>query len=385
MWLPFVIYGQSNTETILDNIAKNNKTILANKQYWKAQNTLFETGLTPYDPKVEFDYLFGSPSEMGDQTDFTIVQPLDFPTVYGKKRKLADAQKQQSEFAHKIVEQDILLEAKKVCIELIYRNRLQTKLNQRKENTEQWMHFFQKKLDTGDGNILDLNKAKLHLIDINTEWRKNQSEIQTFNQKLVQLNGGNPVELNATVYDVLELIPDIETLKAEIKEVNPHHEFLEQQKLIAEKQTEVAKALNLPKFEIGYHYQSILNQRFNGIHVGINIPLWENKNKVEAQRQFELLANEELNKVHLQHLSELEQLYSQYQNKESLLEEYKTVLESVNSTSLLDKALKYGEISVLQYFQESSYYYESTKNLLQMEKEYQEIVAELMKHKLITE
>jgi outer membrane protein, heavy metal efflux system len=52
--------------------------------------------------------------------------------------------------------------------------------------------------------------------------------------------------------------------------------------VIGQQMVEVSKALNLPKFETGYHYQAMLGQRFNGLHLGLTIPLWENKNKVNA-------------------------------------------------------------------------------------------------------
>lgn len=382
IWVPLLTLGQYNTQAVLDSIAKNNKTILANQQYWIAQNKLFETGLTPYDPTVEFEYLLGTPSEMGDQIDFTVAQPFDFPTVYKKKKKLANAQKQQAEFAKKLIEQDVLFEAQTLCINLVYQNKLKTKLIKWKESANEWVQFYQKKIDIGDGTILDLNKAKLHLIDIETQENENNTVIKTLQAQIIQLNGGKLIACDFSDYDTLEILPDLETLKAEIEAINYEHKLFEQQKTIAQKQTEVTKALSLPKLELAYRYQSILNQQFNGIVFGVSLPLWENKNKVAAQKQFEVLANDELDKIHEEHTSKIEQLYNQYQHKKTILNQYTTLLESVNSIVLLDKALKYGEISVLQYFQEVSFYFESTKKLFQIEKEYQEIVAALTKFRL---
>lgn len=45
------------------------------------------------------------------------------------------------------------------------------------------------------------------------------------------------------------------------------------------------------KIETGYRYQTILGQQFNGVHLGLTIPHWENKNIVET-KQAELIVNE---------------------------------------------------------------------------------------------
>lgn len=75
------VNGQTTIDSVLVNIAKNNKTIVANTKYWEAKKLEYQTGLTPYNPKVDYDYLIGTPSNAGNQTDFAITQSFDFPTV----------------------------------------------------------------------------------------------------------------------------------------------------------------------------------------------------------------------------------------------------------------------------------------------------------------
>ncbi|PZR06404.1 MAG: transporter, partial [Flavobacterium psychrophilum] len=55
---------------------------------------------------------------------------------------------------------------------------------------------------------------------------------------------------------------------------------------------------------------------------------------------------------------------------------------TINSIQLLDKALKFGEITTIQYFLEASYFYTATNNYLQAEKEYNEVIAELYRYQL---
>ena len=63
--------AQSSIDHALKEIEKNNNSLHSNGRYWEARRAEFGTGLTPYDPQVEYDYLPGSPAEAGIQKDFS--------------------------------------------------------------------------------------------------------------------------------------------------------------------------------------------------------------------------------------------------------------------------------------------------------------------------
>lgn len=374
--------AQSKIESVLAEISKNNKTILANKQYYEAQNLQYKTGNNPSNPTVEYEFLSGSPENAGNQQDFIIVQQFDFPTTYIIKSQLSKIQTGQSEFQLTASRQDVLLEAKKHCIELVYQNKLQLQLIQQKRNTERILSDLQTKLDIGEGNILDVNKTKLQLIQIKKQVQQNISDIAQINQKLTALNGGNEITLIDTIYETIQAIPSFEQLESEYENVDPFRKILEQEKLITQKQVELSKSMWLPKMEVGYHYQGILGQTYNGIHTGISLPLWENKNTVK-QKQAQLLFNDLKIQDHRnEHYHEIKSLYEKYSNLKITLEEYKTIFATFNNTTLLNKALALGELNTIQFFIEINYYKESLNNYLQTEKEYYITIAELFKYKL---
>jgi outer membrane protein, heavy metal efflux system len=385
--LPFLLLtikvnGQTSIDSVLANIARNNKTIIANTKYWEAKTLEYQTGLTPYNPKVDYDYLIGTPSNAGNQTDFAITQSFDFPTVYARKKSLSNEQMKQAEFQLNANRQEILLEAKLSCIELIYRNKLQSELTIRKQNTEKWLTAFQRSLEKGQGNIMDVNKAKLQLIEINAAFQDNLSISNQLNQKLTELNGGIPIQLSDTTYSSIDLVPDFESLEQEIESKDPVRKYLEQEKVIGQNEVALSKSLNLPKIETGYHYQAILGQRFNGVHFGLTIPLWENRNKVKTQKA-ELILNEANLQDHInEHYYDIKQKYERMTNLKITLDEYQTLFTSLNNVELLDKSLSLGQISTIEYFMEMTYYYEALKNYLKTEMEFNKVVAELYKYQL---
>lgn len=385
--LPILIWamkvnGQTSIDSLLQSIANNNKTIIANTKYWETKKMEFQTGLTPYNPKVDYDYLNGSPVGAGNQTDFAVTQSFDFPTAYSKKKQLSNEQIEQTDFKVITSRQNILLEAKLICLELIYRNKLNSVLTIRRQNTENWLTAFEKSLEKGQGNIMDVNKAKLQLIEINAAFQRNLSLTNQLNQKLTELNGGNVVDFTDTIYSTFSSVPVFDSLESEIEVNDPVRKYLEQEKVIAQKELELSKAMSLPKVETGYHYQAILGQRFNGIHFGLTIPLWENKNRVKAQQANLAYDDSNLEEHINEHYHDIKQKYEKQSNLRITLNEYKTLFASLNNVELLDKSLSSGQISTIEYFMEMTYYYEALKNYLKIEKEYYQTIAELYKYQL---
>jgi len=376
------VKAQSTIETVLIEVARNNKAILANTQFYETQKLQYRIGLTPNNPTVEYDYLFGSPVGTGNQTDLTVAQSFDFPTTYIKKNQLANQQIILAEFQLTSKRQNVLLDAKKVCIELVYLNKLQIQIAQLKQNTQKLLSNFQTKLNIGEGNILEVNRAQLQLIEIKKQFQENTSAIAQLNQQLTSLNGGNQIIFTDTIYPLLPNIPSFEQLENEYENADPLRKSLLQEKLISQKQMEVSIAMWLPKIEAGYHYQGILGQTYSGIHTGFSIPLWENRNTVKFQKSKMLFADLELQNHRNEHYYEIKQLYEKYINLKITLIEYQTIFDTLNNSALLSKAFSLGQISTIEYFMETNYYSTAFKNYLQTEKDYYHAIAELYKYQL---
>lgn len=374
--------AQMSIEDILVEIEKNNKTLQANAQNTEAQKLAFKSNNPLYNPNVSYDFMYGFPLSAGNQTDFLVNQAFDFPTSYGKRKQLSEGRVSQSDFQFNAGRQEILFEAQRTCIEMVYRNKLKSRHEERKAFTESLLANFEKRLNTGEGNILDVNKARLQLIEINKDYMLNLSQVNQLTQKLTGLNGGIEISFNSTSYPQMDSIADFEELFIEIQAKDPTLKFIEMDIASAQKQLELSKALALPKLEAGYRSQAILGQRFNGFHMGSTIPLWENKYKVR-QSQAEL-STSGLKVIQYQNdkYATSRQLFEKYGKLSVTLNEYKTVLSALDSKDYLDKALAVGHISTIEYFLESNYYYMAYNNYLQTEFEYYATIAEILKFRL---
>lgn len=126
----------------------------------------------------------------------------------------------------------------------------------------------------------------------------------------------------------------------------------------------------LPKIEAGYKGETILNQKLKGIHTGISIPLWENKNKVKQARIEENWSLLNYDQVVSEITSSLRATYS---NAQAVLQNYLNIKEIAADPSLSESTfllLKAGEISFPEYLSEVQLIFENQLNFLEVERDY---------------
>ncbi|GEP97749.1 TolC family protein [Chitinophaga cymbidii] len=374
--------AQSTLDTVLKRIERNNKDIRAEQQRVAAVKAGYKTGLTLYDPQVSIDYLKGYPATAGNQTDLLVSQGFDFPTAYGFRKKVAGLKSTQTGYEGARNRQEIMLEAKLASLRLVYLNKRESLLLKRQAEAETFYRDYERKYELKDATILDLNKARLQLANIRTDLRLVQAGKKQFTQQLTALNGGKPVIMEDTAYPPQPALPVLDTLEQTIEAVDPTLRMLQAQQSAGEAEVRLSKALRLPKLEAGYRYQGILGQRFHGGHFGLSIPLWENRNKVNAQQERARWYESQVEAHRTEHYNEVKELYEKYSQLKDSYILYGEELGKLSSEDLLKKSLKAGQITTLEYFMEQTLFYESQDRYLEIEAELQRTVAELLKYSL---
>jgi outer membrane protein, heavy metal efflux system len=375
-------FAQTSIDQLLKEIEKNNKSILAEKQYWEAQKLSYKTGLTPDNPKAEIDYMVGRPEGAGNQRDIVVTQGFDFPTSYGKRKSLSNEQIGNVDNQMNAFRQEILLEAKLLCIEVVYRTKFQDQLKQRLTNADRLLEATNQQIERGETSILNVNKVKLLQLEIKNQSDLNATQIKTLQHKLDELNGGTPLNTaGITLSPEIDLQP-FEEIDSLIEANDPVVKSINQEKEIASRQVSLTKSLTLPKLEGGYHQQAILGQTYEGFHFGMTIPLWENKNKVKTQQAKLAFSELAIQEHRTQHYFENKQLYEQYSHWKNTFTEYQNILSSANNEKLLNKALEHGEINLIEYLMETRYFHDAINRSLEAEKELQTSIARLLKFQL---
>lgn len=377
-----VTHAQSDVDEILFSIAKNNKAIASSKQYVEAKSLEFKTGNTLDNPSLSADYLIGKPVAGGNQFDFQAIQAFDFPTAYKYRGDLADTKIELLNIEFFELKQAVLFEAKTLILEVIYLKQYENVLKNRLETSEAIVNNYQEKYDAELISALELNKAKIQKLSINGELRSIKSLMTIANEKLAELNGGKDLEIAESAYPELQKVPVFEVLNDSIESNDPRLKWYSQQSEVFKTQVKLSKSLALPTFETGYHYQTVLGQTFNGIHFGMSIPLWQQKNTVKSSQAYVEMNNFQIDEHKTEHYYYIKELYAQCANTLSIILEYKEVLNALNSEEILLQSLELGEIDFIVYATEIEYYYDAKDELMLFEKEYQMIIAELFKYQL---
>ncbi|WP_102408601.1 TolC family protein [Parabacteroides bouchesdurhonensis] len=375
--------AQTSIDEVLRSIETNNKDLQANGQLTTAMKLETKLDNNLPDPSVSYTHQYGNKEGMGIQGELVASQSFDFPTVYAQRSKLSKTKSVALDRQHADFRQQILLQAKTVCLDLVLLNQQKSLSDLRLQNARQLADLYEKRLSTGDANILETNKINLELLNAQNEARMNEAARVAKLQELATLNGGIAINFTDTVYAPVQDVLSFEDFKVEAMAANPQLLSLQSAQTAALRQINVNKAKGLPGFELGYRLNTATGgERFNGFLVGVSIPLFSNRNNVKQAKAQSLYADLQLESTSYTVESELHQLYNQSTALKTSMDEYSRVLNSQNNLALLNKAIQTGQISMIEYFVDVTTYYQSMQNYMQLQNEYQKVMAQLYKYKL---
>lgn len=372
-----VSYSQDNIESILKEIEKNNTMLSALRSKAEAEKLGNKTGIYLQNPEVEFHYLWSNPSTIGNRTDFSIKQSFDFPTAYNYRNQISDLKNKQVELEYKKQLMELLLQTQNICLDLIHTNSLLSEYEKRLDHVQIVADSYKAKYNIGESNILEFNKSQLSLLNINNALENIKIRRAVLLSELVALNGGKPLDFNFKEFPLFELPEDFENWYIMAENNNPILVWLKQEIEVSNARVKHSKAMSLPKIGGGYMSEKIVGEQFQGLIVGLTIPLWENKNTVKYAKGNAIAYESIIADRKLQYYNHLKTMHAKAISLKKRLIDYRSNLLLFNSYKLLSKALENGQISLIEYNYELSVYYESIDSLLDLELELSKTVAEL--------
>jgi outer membrane protein TolC len=368
---------QSSVSDILSRIEKNNTTLKALRENAEAQKLSNKTGIYLTGPEAEIGYLWGNPSAIGNRTDISVKQNFDIGTISGLKNKLASDQNILVDLQYESERIDILLQAKQLLIELAYYNALQQENTSRLKQAGTIALSAKTRLDKGDTNVLEYNKSQLHLSAVRADNEKADLERAAVMTKLRGLNGGLDIVADNTQYEQAALPPDFETWFNMLLTKHPALLYAHREVELRKKQIALNKVAGLPSLSAGFMSEKVLGQQYQGVTVGISVPLWQNKNRIKqakaAARAAEARGEDDKIRIYNHYLL----LYNKAAGLQVRASNLRKSLETLSNTALLKKALDAGEISMLEYILELGLYYDNITVTLQAERDAQLAMAEL--------
>ncbi|MEG1401129.1 TolC family protein [Bacteroides sp.] len=371
------LFAQNNMNEVLSTIEQNNTTLKALREAADAQKIENRTGIYLSDLEIGFNYLWGNPSSIGNRKDINVKQNFDIPTISGLKNRVANQQNILVEWQYKSDRINILLEAKLYYLDLVYYNSLLKELAVRREHAEKIAASQKERLESGEGNVMEYNNVQLNLSTVQGEVSRIETERNAAIAQMVRLNGGQPLTLSDSGFTAIEMPLNFNDWYATAEGKNPLLSYVRQEIELGKQQVSLSRSMGLPTFSAGYMSENVVGQRFQGVSVGVSVPLWSNKNRVKQAKSALRAAESRQTDTKQQFYSQLEILYSRTQGLKEAAETYRASLANANNSLLLKKALDAGQISILDYIVEIGLYYNTVNQALQAELGYQKAFAQL--------
>ena len=363
--------------SILKSIEANSARLEAARIKDKAEKLDSKDLYTLEDPEVGFDYLFGAEG-IGHRIGFEVSQGFDFPTVISQKRKMAKEMQRVSELKYLSERQQLLLNARKLCIQVVYCNAIMDHLDEDLEETTAMSKAYETLFDKGEATAIDRNKAHQAFLFFKTEYDEFLAMRENLLNELKCLNGGNAVEISDTAFVFSPLSNDFDGWLAQNIGLHPELQLAEGE-LNAEKQSlKVAKGSRIPGFKIGYTGEFTREEKYQGPTIGLSLPLWGSGRKVKVAKLHVEAAEKSLEDTRLHLTTQLRGVYREALQLQDTYLRYRKHLTECDNSELLKKSLDSGQITLLQYLQERQFVHEMHEKILIAERDLALRKAELI-------
>lgn len=377
--MTFVSEAQNSAEVVLASVEKNNPELQALRKRTESEKYGFKAERMVEAPEVGFDYLWGSPADIGTRKDISVTQSIDIATISGTKGKIAKSESELSDMQFNVRRQEILLQAKLLYINIIYCNAVGAELERRLERSEKVESVYRDMQVRGETDMIEVNKAHLAYLAQRNALARNKMEAEGFRLELQRLNGGEPLEINDLSYVRRDMLPaDFDTWYKEVADRSPEIRAARQNVKVNEAVARGIKMSSCPTITAGYMAELVKGSNFRGLTLGLSIPLWSARSKTMQANLSCEASRLEVKDVEASEYSALRSLYEKASGLKDLSDELALSLAvSDEAMSMTEKKFREGEISLMDSIMELSLYYSVVDESLAASKDYDLALAEL--------
>ncbi|MBO9731123.1 MAG: TolC family protein [Chitinophaga sp.] len=366
--LPFSVWAQTSPltmETAVQQALQQNKGLKSAgasiDYYRKLVSTSGEL------PKTEVSLQYGQTnSYVSYDNNYTVSQTIPFPSLFGAKRQLNNAQVDKAVWLKAATQNELIYQVKQVYVQLLYLQEVRALMVHQDSLFANFVRTADLRYRTGESRMLEKIAAEGRLNEVRNSLRQNEADTKIYMARLQALLG-TTTPLTITERSIPEASLLLSSDSAAVT-ANPQLQYLKQEIAIAEKQQKVFKAAILPDITVGYFNQSFIgnplnasgsplatnSNRFQGFQVGLALPLWMGpmKAKVKAEEKLQQAASLHYENNATQLRSQYEQAVQQFIKNRNSLEFYQRT--SLPNVELLlkqsEKSYSSGDIGYAEYF-----------------------------------
>lgn len=372
IYFPLISIAQTKDKfsDIVSEIEANNLVVSVSKQSINSEKADLSTINNLSDPEIEFSHQWGQKG-IGNKWGIGISQSFEWPGVYQSRKKRISSEQMALEQIHRETIRKIRFEIRCSLIDIAYYKQLISITQSQMNRIDSLYSLYLKGASLGEISKLDINKLKIERIITSRQLNEAENAFKECVTKIVELNGGkdcSDIVSNISDFPNDELL-SMDYYKSKSLLDDPTAAYRSHLSDAIKYQEQELKRSNIPGFSVGYNHDYELGEHFNGVSIGLTLPLFSNRHKTAAIEQRKLLLESEQIEAENSLKSTIETAYDQVLNLDREIGQYNSVLKDSDNVRLLDIALNSGHITLIEYLLEINYFIDAHKQLLEINRQ----------------
>lgn len=296
-----------------------------------------------------------------------VAQEFDFPGVYYARNREIKVRREALYLKYKASLTDLVIQARELLTDIAYCNKAIELESTIVEDMKSMCEFLERSYSKGESTILEVNRAKIELANNMVKLRGlNDRRIEALRQlKAMGCDIGTGLDVNYRMASLGSL--DEYRAKIETNTAVAYYKQLKRAEILGGK-TRMREMY--PGFKIGYVHEYEEGTSFDGFSIGLSLPLFSNRGKRALSKSLELKAEWDEVAARVERESVIDVEYNKARSCKDLIDILGPVFNGTNHAALLGKAYRGGQMSVIDYLREVTYFRESEWDFLELEMEY---------------
>lgn len=354
-----------NVKAVLESIEKNNPQLNALRKNNEASIAELKTQNTLGETNVEFSPFFRNGTDGMASSELVVSQDFDFPTLYASRRKSVLLQQGVLEQDYLVLRRDLFLQAQNLCADLTTALENAQLIGERMNAVDSLLNFCDKRLKYGNATIMELNRVKMDRMTVMTELVQNDGEKNRLLLELAKLGAKDVQYVSDSIVWANDDLKGCDEARALAAVESAKHDV------------KVSQQGWLPKLSVGYRRNTEAEENaLNGMLVGLSFPLFSNSQKVKATRLRQSATEQEMENMRLQIENRKQTLLTEAENLRRVIDAYDVPLMK-QSLNILMRAVKAGELSIMDYYTEADKVNAMLQTRLSAVNRYNKVMSEL--------
>ena len=308
---------------------------------------------------------------IGNKWSVGVSQSFEWPGVYSARKKQINAEVEALTQNLSAQENELRMNIRNALIEYIYTRKLIALYNDQLARIDSLIIIYNRGAELGEISKLDVNKLKIERIAASRQLNEAQNTLTGHQQTIKNLNGGKDCSNElATLSDFPNVEPgNVDDYIQTAQIHDPSIQALTMQSEAIRHESNVVRQSYIPSFSVGYSHDYELGEHFNGVSIGLTLPIFSNRKKKSeiASRRTFIETSQEIvqSEIH----NEIKTLYRQVVNLNTEINQYRAVIEDKDNIRLLNMALDAGQITLIDYLQQVNYFQQAQADYIGIERQ----------------